>query len=97
MSWNRPLIIIGLIAALSIFLGCAETPVLDRNMGVSYEGQKSSQIVNLEAEENLEPVTGLDGEVAAGILETHENQLKKGAQEREKETPKIFTIGTSGG
>ena len=68
MLWSRPFIVIGLIVALSIFLGCAGTPVLDRYWGDSLEAAKSNQIKNLEAEENLEPVTGLDGQVAAELV-----------------------------
>ena len=68
MLWGRPFIVIGLIAALSIFLGCAGTPVLDKYWGNSLEAAKSNQIMNPEAEENLEPVAGLDGQVAAELV-----------------------------
>lgn len=68
MLWCRPFIVIGLIAALSIFAGCAGTPVLDRFWGDSLEAAKSNQIINPEAEENLEPVAGLDGQVAAELV-----------------------------
>jgi hypothetical protein len=68
MLWSRPFIVIGLIAALSIFLGCAGTPVLDRFWGDSLEAAKSNQIINPETEENLEPVAGLDGQVAAELV-----------------------------
>ena len=68
MLWSRPFIVIGLIAALSICSGCAGTPVLDRFWGDSLEAAKSNQIMNPEAEENLEPVAGLDGQVAAELV-----------------------------
>jgi len=68
MLWGRPFIVIGLIAALSICSGCAGTPVLDRFWGDSLEAAKSNQIINPEAEENLEPVAGLDGQVAVELV-----------------------------
>ncbi len=68
MLWSRPFIVIGLIAALSICSGCAGTPVVDRYWGDSLEAAKSNQILNPEAETNLEPVTGLDGQVAAELV-----------------------------
>ena len=69
MLWSRPFIVIGLIAAFSICSGCAgATPVLDRFWGDSLEAAKSNQIINPEAEENLEPVAGLDGQVAAELV-----------------------------
>ena len=68
MFRSRSFIVIGLIAALSICLGCAGTPVLDRFWGDSLEAAKSNQILNLDAGKNLEPVAGLDGQVAAELV-----------------------------
>jgi hypothetical protein len=96
MLLSKPFIVIGLIAALSIFSACAATPELDRNWGKAYEAQKSNQIINPEAGENLEPVTGLDGQVAKGILETYEKQTKEGAEKRPAATSTIFDMGASG-
>ena len=65
--FNRCIILAGLIAALSISSGCGTAmPRLEKNWGDSYESAKLSQIANPEAEENLDPVVGLDG-VAAEI------------------------------
>jgi hypothetical protein len=97
MWWNKPFIIINLIAALWIFSGCTTaTPVMDRTWGDSYEAQKFNQIMNPESKENLEPVTGLNGRVAAGSLKTYEEQAIKGAEEREKEPVRTLSIGTGG-
>ena len=95
MMWHRPWMVVGLIAALSIFSACAETPVLTENWGKSYEAQKSSQIINPEAGKNLEPVAGLNGRVAVDVLENYEKRVKAGAEKRPSQAATIFTIGTS--
>jgi len=69
--WARYLIVIGLIALLPMSLGCAATPELDRNRGRAFETAKSNQILNLEAQKNLEPVVGLGGGAAEMILEAY--------------------------
>jgi hypothetical protein len=69
--WARYLIVIGLIALLPMSLSCAGTPELDRNSGRSFETAKTNQILNLDAQKNLEPVVGRDGQVAVMSMETY--------------------------
>jgi len=77
------LIIIGLIAVLSIFSGCAQKQtVLDSNWGKSFESAKSNQILNPEAGQNLAPVAGLDGQAAEGVLGTYLKGFKPRAQKK---------------
>ena len=72
----RYLMVIGLIAASSIFSGCAQREtMLDRNWGKSYESAKFNQILNPEAGKNLEPVVGLDGKAAKTALESYRKQF----------------------
>jgi hypothetical protein len=52
-------------------LSCAGTPELDRNWGRSFETAKTNQILNLEAQKNLEPVVGQDGQVAVMSMEAY--------------------------
>jgi hypothetical protein len=84
--------IIGLIAALSIFSGCGtfsqRETMLDRNWGTSLETAKQSQIS--EAEKNLDPVVGLDGQAAAAGIERY----RKGFKEKQQAQKVEFTIGT---
>jgi len=89
MLRNRPFIVIGLIAALSICLGCAATPELDRTWGKSFEAGKSNQIMNPEAGKNLEPVVGLDGQVAEVVLENYDKLFKQQVKKR----PLDFELG----
>jgi hypothetical protein len=90
----RCLIIIGLIAALSIFSGC-EATLLDKNWGKSFESAKSDQILNPEAGQNLDPVVGLDGQAAERTLETYRKgfEPKKGKEVYNVNLGSIDSIG----
>jgi hypothetical protein len=67
-------IIMGAVVAAGI-MGCSQHAVvqresrLDKNWGRSFESARYNQILNLEAEKNLEPVKGLYGPVAERIME----------------------------
>ena len=93
MLWNRPFMVIGLIAALSICSGCAGTQVADRYWGYSLEAAKSNQILNPEASTNLEPVTGVDGQVAAELVQPNYGKLFR---EQVKKRPLDFQLGDVG-
>jgi hypothetical protein len=59
---------VGLAVVLFVSLGCtqamlAPTP-LDKNWGRAVEVAKDSQALNPDASQNLDPVTGLDGQAA---------------------------------
>jgi hypothetical protein len=86
--------LIGLIAALSIFSGCGtfsqRETMLAGNWGTSLETAKQSQILNPEAEKNLDPVVGLDGQAAAAGIERY----RKGFKEEQQAQKVEFTIGT---
>jgi hypothetical protein len=88
--------VIGLIAALSICSGCAGTPVLDRYWGDSLEAAKSNQVLNPEAGTNLEPVTGLDGQVAAELVVPNYKRLFT-EQARPRPLVEELDRGKSGG
>jgi len=75
----RYLALIGLITVLSTSSVYAETFVewygrtyqRETNFGASYEAAKSGQILKPEARKNLDPVYGLDGEVAEITIEKY--------------------------
>ena len=71
-------LLIGLIAALSIYSGCANKETkLERNWGTSFESAKQSQILNPEAEKNIDPVAGLDGQAAKITIDKYRTSDKK--------------------
>ena len=85
--------IIGLIAALSVFSGCGtfssqRETMLDRNWGTSLEATKQGQILNPEAGKNLDPVVGLDGQVAEASMEKYRGITK--VEETSKIDPARF-------
>lgn len=69
MLKNISLTIVSVMVAITCF-GCAQFNLadtesqLDRNWGRSFESVKYNQIVNPEAEKNLNPVEGLSGPYA---------------------------------
>ena len=80
MSGKSYLIIMALMALLSS--GCTRqlyhdggSPI-DKNWGRSYEEQKYSQIIDHEAEKNLEPVVGMDGKAALNTVESYQESFK---------------------
>ena len=90
----RCLIIIGLIAALSVFSGCGAT-LLDKSWGKSFESAKSDQILNPEAGRNLDPVIGIDGQAAERTLGTYRKgfEPKKGKEVYNVNLGSIDSIG----
>jgi len=74
---TRCLTLIGFIAALLIFSGCARETMLAKNWGNSFESAKQSQILNPEAGRNLEPVVGLDGQASENNMEKYRRGFKK--------------------
>jgi type IV pilus biogenesis protein CpaD/CtpE len=72
---NKPSLIIAFSIVLLLFAGCAYN-TLETNWGSSYEAARTNQIANPEASENMNPVVGLDGELAAGNMEIYRQGCK---------------------
>ena len=68
---SRPSIIIAFSITLLLFAGCSTQSTLDTNWGNSCEAFKVNQIANPEASENLDPVDGLDGQLAEQNMESY--------------------------
>ncbi len=81
-----------LCIALTIFLisACAGPTRVEKNFGKSYKQAVGNQILDPEAEKNLEPVTGFDGKAAQSSIEKYRKNFE---QSRENSQP-IFQIGT---
>jgi hypothetical protein len=73
---TRGLTLIGLIATLLIFSGCARETMLNRNWGNSFESAKQSQILNPEAGKNIDTVVGLDGQAVENVVEKYRQGFK---------------------
>ena len=83
-------VIVGVIAVALI--SCAGPSRLEMDFGTSAKLAVVNQTLNPEAGKNLEPVTGMDGKAAEGIMEVYRGGF-------EKPTPPTtysFTIGDIG-
>jgi hypothetical protein len=75
--------IIGIIAAASFISGCSGTTqfqresMLDRNWGRSYETSIYNQMLNPDADKNLEPVLGLEGAAAEYTIYKYKDSFKE--------------------
>jgi hypothetical protein len=81
--WSRGSIVISLIATFVILLGCSTSRLdrLDENWGRSLEEAKTNQILNLEAQKNLDPVVGLDSQSAEKVMKAYRESF---GQKRER-------------
>lgn len=92
MMKSRYFIYAGLIVATVLMIGgCAESR-LAADYGTSYKLQKFGQTLNPQAEKNLEPVYGFDGQAAERAVVKYEKSFEKPA-----EAPVYnFSISTGG-
>jgi hypothetical protein len=69
-----------LIGSLVLFLtltSCVGPSRLEIDYGTSHKLATFNQILDPEAEKNLEPVTGFDGNVARRVVEKYEKDFEK--------------------
>jgi type IV pilus biogenesis protein CpaD/CtpE len=86
---SRHSIIIAFSIVLLLCAGCAYN-TLETNWGSSFEAAKTNQVANPEASENLDPVVGLDGELAAETMETY----RQGCKGEDQSTTYNLRLGT---
>jgi hypothetical protein len=56
---------------------CSGTPVLDRNWGRSFETASYLQLVNPDADKNLDPVLNLDGAASQHNVDKYKTSFQK--------------------
>jgi hypothetical protein len=89
---NRYFIYGGLIIAVLFFsAGCVSQTRVERDYGTSYNLQKFGQTLNPQAEKNLEPVYGFDGQAADKTVVKYEKSFE------EKVAAPTYTFSISGG
>ena len=71
------LALIGMVALLGLAGACAGPTRLEMDYGTSFQLAKFNQILNPEAEKNLEPVTGLDGRAVQKTMERYRKDFEK--------------------
>jgi len=90
---KRGFLLIGLAGIFLISVSCAGPSRVEMDYGTSYKLAKFNQILNPEAEKNLEPVTGFDGGAAEATIERY----RKGFQEKTQAPVYSISIGGLGG
>ena len=87
-------ILITLVMILPVAEGYCEMEKsrLEMDFGTSYKLAKFNQILDPDAEKNLEPVYGLDGSAAAAAI----GEYRKGFQGTEEKPVFMFSVGEEG-
>jgi hypothetical protein len=97
---TKHVITIGILGLVTLCAGCTgpsqfEMPGPSRvemDYGTSFKLSKFNQILNPEAEKNLDPVTGMDGQAAKATLDKYRKDFEK------PPAPPVYTLsfGTNG-
>lgn len=78
-----------LILASTALAGCAQTtPRFDAEFGNATRATFNAQIINPDAGNNPDPVTGLDGRAARDAIDSYQQSFTK-----PEPTPNVFNIG----
>jgi len=89
---KRSFFLIGFVALFFISVGCAGPSRLEMDFGTSFNLTQSNQILNPEAEKNIEPVTGFDGIAAQAAIEKYRKDFEKPTPA----APFVLSVGTTG-
>lgn len=81
-------ILLGLFGMILFFNGCTSSR-LANDYGTSHRVVIAEQTLNPEAEKNLEPVYGLDGQAAYKVITRYRKSFEKA------EPPPFYTTGLS--
>ena len=88
---NTIAILCALAFAAGLLASCAPSRV-ELDYGTSHKLQIANQTANPDAEKNLKPVEGLDGQAAANAMTKHRKDFEK----HEKPPSTILNISTPG-
>ena len=81
------------LVAAGLLSACVPTtPQWDANFGNSVRAAVAQQILNPEASQNPDPVSGMDGRAAREAVVSYQKSFKEPPPQ-----PNIFTIGVGGG
>ena len=74
---KRYLFLNGIIGLFILSAACAGPSRVEEDYGTSFKLSKFNQILNPEADKNLEPVTGFDGGAAKASVEKYRKDFEK--------------------
>ena len=84
--------LVGLLIALVFSLGCSSRP-LEENWGTAYDLTTEAQVLNPDAGQCADPVTGLDGEAASGEMKKYRKSFEKEQKVDAKQSKGVFMGG----
>jgi hypothetical protein len=73
------LILVPAVASMML-AGCAEVSRVEMDYGTSFKLSKFNQTLNPDAEKNLDPVVGLNGQAANKVMDKYNKEFEKPAQ-----------------
>jgi hypothetical protein len=73
------LILVPAVASM-LLAGCAEVSRVEMDYGTSFKLSKFNQTLNPDAEKNLDPVVGLNGQAANKVMDKYNKEFEKPAQ-----------------
>ena len=82
----------GSLIALVFFLGCASKP-LEENWGTAFDLTMETQVLDPDAGQCADPVTGLDGEAASGEMKKYRKSFEKEQKVDAKQSKGVFMGG----
>jgi len=88
---KRGFLLIGIAGIFLISVSCAGPTRVEMDYGTSFKLAKFNQILNPDAEKNLEPVTGFDSGAAQGTI----GRYQKGFEEKPPAPTFTLSIGTA--
>ena len=90
----KTILLLTLTLTLTLFVvgGCAGPSRVEMDYGTSHKFSKFNQILNPQAEKNLEPVEGLD----AGAAQKAVEKYRKGFEKTETPSAAPVTLGIIG-
>ena len=90
---SRSSAIAGFLIVLVISLGCSSRP-LEEDWGTAYDLTKQAQVLNPDAGQSADPVTGFDGTAASGNMKKYKKSFEKQQKAEAKQSRGVF-LGTA--
>ena len=88
--------LVGLLIALVFSLGCASRP-FEENWGTAFDLTMETQVLDPDAGQCADPVTGLDGEAASSEMKKYRKSFTKEKKADAKQSGGVFMVGGSRG
>jgi hypothetical protein len=93
---TRHLALVGFLVVLAVSLGCYSKP-MEENWGTAYDLTKEAQVLDPEAGQTADPVTGFDGVAASNDMKKYRKSFSKEQKTSAQEDKFGIFLGTGSG